>query len=53
MWRSRINGAEWDKYVPERLLKKDEDDAEGEATADRSGDSFKSAEKPTVLSEFD
>jgi hypothetical protein len=34
-------------------LKKDEDDAEGEATADRSGDSFKSTEKTSVLSEFD
>lgn len=50
---SRINGAERDKYVPERLLKKDEDDADGEATDDRSGDSFKSTEKPIVLSEFD
>jgi hypothetical protein len=34
-------------------LKKDEDDADGEATVDSSGDSFKSTEKPTILSEFD
>lgn len=48
--KSRINGAGLDKQIPERLLKKDEDDADGEATDDCSGDSFKSTEKPTVSS---